>query len=235
MAGQGLQCACLPHGGILSGVETIEKDAVGVQGAMLLQPRVKHARGVAQQDDQFDGAVRYLCGPREAEVQDWGLKGDLGPALGQLCGQWLQDGVIGGRLPDVVGADRMGFGGDEAQVPGRPGVIVRGGGCWVRAVCQPAGPGGQEIQAQSEAGFEDGPAAGRQPGPGQAAAAQKDVLRLGAGTAERVVAVTIQGAEGLAVLPGDEGRAGGQGGCIGGSIGGGLSGRHGRYSRKAGS
>ena len=83
VAGQGLRCACLPHGGILSGVETIEKDAVGVQGAMLLQPRVKHARGVAQQDDQFDGAVRwYLCGPREAEVQDRGLQGGPGPALG---------------------------------------------------------------------------------------------------------------------------------------------------------
>ena len=79
----------------------------------------------------------------------------------QFLRQRQQLGVALGSAQQVGGGHRPGFERHEVQQRGLPGV------------CAPGGPGGEEVQPEAKAGFQDAPL--RCPGPGlrQAAAVQE--------------------------------------------------------------
>jgi hypothetical protein len=69
-------------------------------------------------------------------------------------------------------------------------------------IVTPGGPGGQEVVAQAEAGFQDDEAGAALPAPGQAVALQEDVPCLGEGTVAGVIDVLEARRPGQAVVAG---------------------------------
>ena len=138
-ARHGLERVQAPDVRVARRAETVQEHAVGLAHEFAQQRR----RLADGQREQHAALVQ----PQPVHA------GAQAPVLrGQFIGQWLQPREGLPRAAQVLGRCGMGLDRDEVQ----PRRSVRVGA--------PGRPGGQEVQAQAEAGLQDGPV--RPPGPG---------------------------------------------------------------------
>ena len=159
---------------VLGGREAIEEK--GIDGGV---DRAQLRRRIAEEQGQDDiAAIEVQAMHTRREQRPVGLQ--FGGEGGELRPGLLRGGEVGS-------GERVFFAGNEMQAAAALRVVA------------PGLPGGQEIEAETEAGFENDEAVAPLPAGGQVVAGEKDMAGLGRAAGGRVVDVAVGDREGRAV------------------------------------
>jgi len=170
-----LEQRCGPHVRIAHGRKAVEVDRVGAEREL----RHEHG-GIAQREREFDRAA-FEHQAMQAGQRQRPLRGELLRQRRELRRRGLAQGLRGQRM--TLDRDHV-----QARRPLRVGA--------------PRGPGGEEVDAKAEAGFQHHELCSTAPTRRQVVAAEKDVARLPERTVSAGVDVAIVFAERHAVAPG---------------------------------